>query len=148
MSNLDWAGANQDILAAARALKAKGYAKVALTGFCMGGALSITAPAFGDEFACSVPFYGVPDVTKIPIGNIKCPVLGMFGTQDASKGFADPETAKKLEAAAQAAGLDFKLVMWDAGHSFMNHNKPGFNPQVYEDALKMTVDFMNQHLNA
>jgi len=128
MSNLDWAGANQDIIAAARALKAKGYTKVALTGFCMGGALSITAPAFGDEFACSVPFYGCPDVTKIPLANIKCPVLGMFGTQDKTKGFADPETAKKLEAAALAASVNFKLVMWDADHSFMNHNKPAHSP--------------------
>ena len=46
----------------------------------MGGALSITAPAFADEFACSVPFYGVPDLSKIPLANIKCPVLGMYGT--------------------------------------------------------------------
>ena len=80
---LDWAGANLDISSAARALKAKGYEKVALTGFCMGGALSITAPAFADEFACSVPFYGCPDLSKVPLANIKCPVLGMFGTLDA-----------------------------------------------------------------
>jgi carboxymethylenebutenolidase len=128
MSNLDWAGANQDIIAAARALKAKGYEKVALTGFCMGGALSITAPAFGDEFACSVPFYGCPDLSKIPLANIKCPVLGMFGTQDKAKNFSDPDQAHKLEAAAQAAGVNFKLVMWEADHSFMNHNKPAHNP--------------------
>ena len=114
----------------------------------MGGALSITAPAFGDEFACSVPFYGVPDLSKIPLGNIKCPVLGMYGTQDKAKGFSDPDTAKKLEETALAAGVDFKLVMWDADHSFMNHNKPAHNPQVFQDALKMTVEFMNKHLNA
>ena len=115
----------------------------------MGGALSITAPAFADEFACSVPFYGCPDLSKIPLANIKCPVLGMFGTLDAHKGFSDPETAKKLEAAALEAGVNFKLVMWEgADHSFMNHNKPAHSPQVFADALKMTVDFMNQHLNA
>jgi carboxymethylenebutenolidase len=71
MGGLDFGGAVKDILAAARALKEKGYEKVGVTGFCIGGALSIAAIASGCEFAAAVPFYGVPDLTKVRITNIQ-----------------------------------------------------------------------------
>jgi carboxymethylenebutenolidase len=79
MGGLDFGSAVQDILAAARALKEKGYKKIGITGFCMGGALSIAAVASGSEFSAAIPFYGVPDLTKVPLANIKIPVLAHFG---------------------------------------------------------------------
>jgi carboxymethylenebutenolidase len=42
---LDFAGAIQDIKAAAESLKGRGYQKIGITGFCMGGALTIAAVA-------------------------------------------------------------------------------------------------------
>ena len=62
---LDFQGAVGDILAATRALKEKGYAKVGITGFCLGGALSIFAIAAGDLFAAAAPFYGVAGMDKL-----------------------------------------------------------------------------------
>jgi carboxymethylenebutenolidase len=45
----------------------------------MGGALTIASIASGSEFSAAVPFYGVPDLSKVPLGNIKIPVLAHFG---------------------------------------------------------------------
>lgn len=43
MANLDWDAAVEDIRIAALALRELGCAKVAVLGFCMGGALTIAA---------------------------------------------------------------------------------------------------------
>ena len=147
MEGLDFGSAVQDILAAARALKEKGYQKVGITGFCMGGALTIASIASGAEFTCAVPFYGVPDLSKVPIGNIKIPVLAHFGEKDEAKGFSDQETAHKLEKAAKDAGVNFTLKMWNAGHAFMNQANPKtYDADIAKQALKESVDFFKQHM--
>lgn len=79
MGGLDFGAAVGDIIAATRTLKSQGYEKVAITGFCMGGALTLAAIANSDEFVAAAPFYGVPDLTKVNVANIKCPVLAHFG---------------------------------------------------------------------
>ena len=128
MGGLDFGSAVFDIISAAKDLKSKGFKKIGITGFCMGGALTLAAIANSNEFSAAVPFYGVPDLSKVPIANIKVPVLAHFGDKDEAKGFSDPETAHKLEAAAKAAGIDFTLHMWAAGHAFMNQA----NPHTYD----------------
>ncbi len=60
---LDFGGAVQDIIAATNDLLSKGYKKVGITGFCMGGALTIAAAANGAAVSAVVPFYGVPDLS-------------------------------------------------------------------------------------
>lgn len=47
----------------------------------MGGALTIAAVASqkNEEFVAAAPYYGVPDLTKISLANIKIPVLAHFG---------------------------------------------------------------------
>jgi len=42
-------------------LKQNGCTKVAVTGFCMGGALSIAAASANVGLDAAAPFYGVPD---------------------------------------------------------------------------------------
>ncbi len=143
---LDFNGACNDIRAAARDLKAKGYEKVGVTGFCMGGALAIAAVTNGaDEFTCCAPFYGVPDLAKYDIKTVKVPVLAHFGSLDDKPGFSDPETAYKLEALAKEGGVNFTLKMWEGvNHAFMNRARAdAYNPEIAEAALKMTIDFFN-----
>ena len=105
MGGLDFGAAVHDIRSAAKALKGQGYENLFITGFCMGGALTIASIAFGDEFSAAAPFYGVPDLSKVPLANIKCPVLAHFGDKDDAKGFSDPETAHKFEQACIDAGV-------------------------------------------
>jgi carboxymethylenebutenolidase len=146
---LDFAGAIQDIKAAAESLKGRGYQKIGITGFCMGGALTIAAVASGDEFSAAIPFYGVPDLSHFNLANIKIPVLAHFGDKDDAKGFSDPETAYKLEKAAKEAGVNFTLHMWPAGHAFMNQSKPDvYEPEIAKQALAESIAFFQAHLTA
>ena len=98
-----------------------------------------------EEFDAGVPFYGIPDLGKYPIANIKVPVLAMFGEKDDRMGFSDKESALKLEAAAKEAGINFTLKFWDAGHAFMNQsNTPMYVPEVAKLALVETSQFFTK----
>jgi len=82
IKGLDWQGAALDISGAAAFLRSKGCKKVGVTGFCMGGALAILAVALDSTIDASAPFYGIPDLSKCPIQNIKVPVFGIFAEHD------------------------------------------------------------------
>lgn len=59
MSNLDFPGAVDEIAAAAAHLKAEGSPTIGITGFCMGGALTMGGLAKSADIKCGAPFYGV-----------------------------------------------------------------------------------------
>ena len=50
-----------EMCAAARYLKSTGSPKVAVIGFCMGGALALIAAQHSEDVDCCLPFYGTPD---------------------------------------------------------------------------------------
>ena len=142
--DLNWSSATKDIKGAGEYLRSLGCKKVGVTGFCLGGALSLAAVAtFPDTFDVAVPFYGIPDLNAYDVGKIKIPVLAHFGELDDAKGFSDPESAKKLESLAKEKGVDFTLHLWEgADHAFMNPDKQGHKPELYEAALKETFEFL------
>ena len=75
MNGLDWAGAVADVSAAAAFLRSKGCKKVGLTGFCMGGALTIAVLTLDPLFDAGAPFYGIPPLEKYDLSKIKIPIL-------------------------------------------------------------------------
>ena len=56
MGNLDFPGAVQEISQAAAYLKEEGSPSVGVTGFCMGGALTLGSLAASPDIACGAPF--------------------------------------------------------------------------------------------
>lgn len=58
MENLDWPAARDKMTEAVKYLSGNGK-KVGVTGFCMGGALSLIA-AQHSGVAAAAPFYGTP----------------------------------------------------------------------------------------
>lgn len=144
MGNLDWQSALLVIQSAGEFLRSQGCKKVFLTGFCMGGALTIaTIATFGTAFDGAVPFYGVPDLTKFDLANAKCPVLAHFGDLDQAKGFSDIETAKNLEQVAKSKGINFTLRIWEnVDHAFMNQDSHRYNADAASKALAETVEFL------
>merc|ERR1719471_1486109 len=98
MSNLDFPGAVSEIQVAADFLKSEGSKACGVTGFCMGGALSLAAAVNNTgQLACAAPFYGVPDQTYFDCSKIRIPVQAHFGSLDKLEGLSDPATASKLK---------------------------------------------------
>ena len=67
--------ASQDIRGAVQYLKASGSAKVAVTGFCMGGALTVLSACNIPELDATVVWYGYPPLEYVDATKVKAPML-------------------------------------------------------------------------
>ncbi|MBK6569194.1 MAG: dienelactone hydrolase family protein, partial [Burkholderiales bacterium] len=73
--------ASQDIRGAVQYLKTRAP-KVGVTGFCMGGALTLLAMTQTPEADAGVVWYGCPPLEYIDASKLRAPLMGHWGTQD------------------------------------------------------------------
>jgi carboxymethylenebutenolidase len=118
--------AEQDIRGAAQYLK-QSSKKVAVGGFCMGGALTILAAVRVPEMDAGACFYGIPDLPAAELKKIKTPLTCHFANQD---GWITPAKVNDFEAALKQSKSKFEIYRYDAQHAFMNESRPG----VYDAA--------------
>ena len=151
MSGLNFAdSASQDIAGAVRHLKAGG-AKVGVTGFCMGGALTLLAACFVPEADAAAIWYGCPPLEYIDAAKIKAPLLGHWATQDE---FFKIDTIDALEAKLAAADVRFEFHRYLAHHGFANETAVGpgripatqYDPVWAQQAWDRTFAFFGQRL--
>jgi carboxymethylenebutenolidase len=151
MTGLDFGdAASQDIRGAVQFLKARAP-KVGLTGFCMGGALTLLALTQSPEIDAGVVWYGCPPLEYIDASKIHAPVQGHWGTQDE---FFKIETIDALEEKLTAAGVNFDFHSYLAHHAFANETAvgPGRIPATQYDAVwaqqawDRTLRFFGRHL--
>src|SRR5271166_572637 len=80
MTGLNFANAAaQDIRGAVQFLKSRG-GKVGITGFCMGGALTLLGMCMVPEADAGVVWYGCPPLEYVDATKIKAPLMGHWGT--------------------------------------------------------------------
>jgi carboxymethylenebutenolidase len=113
--------ASQDIRGAVQYLKTRA-SKVGVTGFCMGGALTLLALTQSPEIDAGVVWYGCPPLEYIDAGKIRVPVQGHWATQDQ---FFKIETVTALEDKLDAAGVGFEFHRYLAHHAFANETAVG-----------------------
>lgn len=148
MNNLDWPGAVKDIQGAAKYLLANGCKKVGVTGFCMGGALTLAAAALIPEISAAAPFYGIPSPELCDVSKVNIPVQAHFGEDDALKGFSAKEDAEALKE-KQKNNKNFELFLYPGcGHAFTNPTGPlkNYNKEACQLALNRMTEFMNTNL--
>jgi carboxymethylenebutenolidase len=113
--------ASQDIAGAVTYLQ-QGSGKVAICGFCMGGALALLSLCQNSELAAGVIWYGLPPLEYIDAARIKVPVLGHWATQDA---FFAIKNVDALEARFRGAGVQARFHRYLAHHAFANETAVG-----------------------
>jgi carboxymethylenebutenolidase len=134
MSNLNFGdAASQDVRGAAQFLKARG-GKVGVTGYCMGGALTVLSSMLVPEMDAGVVWYGLPPLEFVDASKIRVPLLAHWATQDAA--FAI-DTVDQLEARLTAAGAAYTGHRYLAQHAFANETAvgPGRLPITQYDPL-------------
>lgn len=141
--------AGQDVRGAVQFLK-KDSAKVGVTGFCMGGALTILAAVNVPETDAAVVWYGFPPLEYVDASKIKAPMLGHFATRDAAFPIGKVD---ELEKKLRAASVKFEFHRYDAKHAFANETADEkklemleYNPKAAELAWKRTLDFLAKTL--
>ncbi|KAF5741425.1 hypothetical protein HS088_TW10G00422 [Tripterygium wilfordii] len=128
MDGLDWQGAVKDISASVKWLKENGSKKVGVTGFCMGGALSIASSVLMPDIDAIVAFYGVPSSELADPAKAKAPVQAHFGELDNFVGFSDVMAAKALEEKLKVSGIPYEVHIYPGNaHAFMNRSSEGVN---------------------
>ena len=122
MTGLDFgAAASQDIRGAVQFLKMRAP-KVGVTGFCMGGALTLLAMTQVPEADAGVVWYGCPPLDYVDASKIKAPLMGHWATQDE---FFKIDTVDALEVKLAAAKVPFEFHRYLAHHAFANETAVG-----------------------
>lgn len=147
MGQLNWPKAVSEIAGAATYLHAhpRCIGKVAVMGFCLGGALTFAAAASDHDFSAAVPFYGIPpEAAKADISRISAPVLAHFATRDA---WATADGARAIQQQIKDGGGSMELHVYEAEHAFMNEHRPDVhNPEAAKLAWERTIAFLHKHL--
>jgi carboxymethylenebutenolidase len=149
MNGLDFGdAASQDIRGAVQYLKSVDK-KVAVMGFCMGGALTLLSAVHVPEADAAVSWYGFPPLEYIDPTKIKAPLMGHFATNDA---FFPIQQVDALEEKLRTANVRFEFHRYDAQHAFANEtleNPPipaKYDPIAAETAWKRTMQFLERNL--
>lgn len=148
MGALDWPQALADLEGAVDQLRGHAHCngKVAVTGFCMGGALTFATACRVPGLAAAVPFYGVPDAKIADYSQVTAPILAHFAKKD---GWAKPEAAEGIRAQLEAAGKSMQLCVYDEDHAFFNDTRPEvYGAESAKLAWQRTVQFLKQHTAA
>jgi carboxymethylenebutenolidase len=152
MSGLNFGdAAGQDLRGAVQHLKASSP-KVAVTGFCMGGALTLLAAVNVPEADACVPWYGFPPLEYVDASRIKAPLLGHYAIDDQ---FFPIGKVDELEKKLRAANVKFEFHRYQAKHAFANEQANErklppleYNAQAAELAWKRTLEFFGRQLKA
>ena len=151
MTGLDFGdAASNDIRGAVQFLQARAP-KVGLTGFCMGGALTLLALGQSPEIDAGVVWYGCPPLEYIDASQIRAPLMGHWATQDE---FFKIDAVDALEVKLNAAGVHPEFHRYLAHHAFANETAVGpgripatqYDPVWAQQAWDRTLRFLGRHL--
>jgi carboxymethylenebutenolidase len=143
--------ASQDVRGAAQFLK-KSCTRVGVTGFCMGGALTLLAAANVPEVDAAVVFYGFPPLEYVDASKIRVPLMAHFATEDAAFPIAKVD---ELEAKLRAAKVGFEFHRYQALHAFANETQTEekrllpilrYDAHAAQTAYDRTLRFFGRHL--
>ena len=138
--------------------------KVGVVGFCMGGMYALLAGCGGEGIDAVSVFYGLLshehgilhdegglDPAKKPrqpldaVGDLRCPLLGLFGEEDE---FIPSEDIQSLQQRLAGVAPESEVKVYaGAGHAFMNETREeAFRPEIARDAWSRMVDFFRREL--
>lgn len=143
MGDLDFGdAATQDVRGAVQHLK-QSSPKVAVLGYCMGGALAVLAAVYVEEADAVVCWYGVPPESAADTRTIGIPFQGHFALED---DFFPPEQVDALEERLKEGRVDYEFYRYRAGHAFGNENNEDHDPEATRLAWRRSLDFLAKHV--
>ena len=141
---LDWAGANGGDLS-----------RVGVTGFCWGGRQTWLYTAHNQRVKAGVAWYGRVVGTqneltpRNPIdiaGQLRAPVLGLYGDADTGIPLDGVEKMKAALAAGNAHARASQFVLYkDAPHAFHADYRSSYRKEAAEDGWQRCLAWFRQH---
>ena len=138
MKALDFAQAVREIAGAVVFLRGHGSDKIAVTGYCLGGALALATAVEVRGLAAVVPFYGLPGARDW--SRVDAPIQAHFARDD---DWATVAGAQQVQAAVR---VPMELHVYDAPHAFCNERRPdAYRPEAAHQAWNRTLAFIRAH---
>lgn len=119
--------------------------KIGVTGFCMGGSLTLRAAARSADVGAAAPFYagGIQNLTP-DAHKIQAPVFAAFGETDDGIPLDKVEEFRQ-ELARQGKDAEVKVYP-GAPHSFFNDTRPSYRPEASADAWQHVLALFRRAL--
>lgn len=138
---VDWAGNNDGDLG-----------RLGITGFCWGGRITWLYAAHQPRLKAGVAWYGrlagdrnalTPKYPTDLAGELRAPVLGLYGGQDQG---IPLDTVEQMRAALKAAGGPSEIQVYpDAPHAFYADYRPSYRKDAAEDGWRRLREWFKAH---
>lgn len=117
--------------------------RTAVMGFCFGGGFSLRLGLRQPNLAATVVFYGALVTDPASLGDLRGPVLGIFGENDRAP---SPEQARGFQSALNTRGIKNEISIYPGvGHAFLdsvNITQPG----PAQDAWRQLLAFLDANV--
>ena len=123
--------------------------KVAIIGFCRGGRNVWAYAAQNPRLKAGVAWYGpvagqasalTPRVPLDMAGDIKCPILGLYGEADTG---IPVDSLRQMETRMREAGKRFTLVIYPgAPHGFHADYRPSYRAEQAQAGWRLMLEFL------
>jgi carboxymethylenebutenolidase len=144
MSSLDFIDATTQTVRGAAQYLARNGGKVGLTGFCLGGAVTVIGACKIPELGAAVAFYGIPPAEAATPDQVRVPLQGHFATRD---DWCTPQLVDSFEKGLKDAGKTAELFRYDADHAFVNEQRAAVHDRAAAElAWGRAVAFFHHHL--
>lgn len=144
MTSLDFIDATTQTVRGAVQYLARNGAKVGLTGFCMGGAVTIIGACKIPELSAGVAFYGIPPKQAAAPADVKVPLQGHFASKD---DWCTPAVVDGFENGLKAADKNAEFFRYEADHGFVNEQRMSAHDRASAElAWSRAVAFFRKHL--
>lgn len=142
-----------DAQAAIDYLKKQDYTndKFGITGFCMGGRITLLVAAMSPDIVAASPYYGPvraggpSNIAPMEhVGKIKAAVQGHYGATDMNP---KPEDVRAFYEELKKTNPRGEYYIYEgAGHAFHTYDRPSYNPEAAATAWNRTTEFFQKHL--
>jgi carboxymethylenebutenolidase len=143
MTGLDFADATHENLRGAALELKKQSDKVAVMGFCMGGALTIAAAVHVHDIDAAVCFYGIPPKEFADPAKIRVPLQGHFANKD---DWCTPAAVDDLERELKETGLQHEIYRYQAAHAFANERSAAYDVACANLAWERMASFLRAQI--
>ena len=147
MMSLQEPNALVDMSGAVSALQARDDVRadrIGVTGFCLGGGMSLLLAMNNPAVSAAAPFYGVPGAGMGDAANIQGAVMGFFAGRDE---WINAEVVDGIQNALTDAGVRNEIHMYqDSDHGFFNDTSDIYDAEAAADAWDKLKAFFASEL--
>ena len=143
MHALDFLAATDEIAGAAARYLRTDRRKVGLTGFCLGGIVSILGAIRLANVDAVSAYYGAPDDALDDAARVRAPVQAHFADGD---DWCTPADADRMERKFKESGAPYRVFRYPSLHGFANEDAKEYDKSAAEIAWRRDLEWWNTYL--